>query len=362
MTRDFQLKLKQLLLIIAAWMIVGFFITVYDYLVLYTNDLGRPAETYSFLISAIRNVGAGLIGGLTGGSLLVFYVNVKYLDKPYGYTIFIVSISFVLVVAFITVVMGLTFVPMRTGKPLTDPVTRAALLDFFTDAGPTKALLSWSFIVGVTQLFLQVSYKFGPATFWNIIVGKYQTPKEERRIFMFLDLTSSTAIAEKLGDERYHSLLRDFFADITPSILENKGQIYQYVGDEVVISWKHEDGIENNRCVRCFYDSQLAIQKKKETYLKRYGLVPTFKAGIHGGKVVAGEVGIIKRDITYSGDVLNTTSRVQGMCREFNVELIASDYLTKELSASGIFLARPLGLIKLRGKNKEMGLSEVRFS
>ena len=362
MTRDHKLKFKQLLLIISAWMIVGFFITVYDFLVVHTDDLGRPSEGYSFLISAIRNVGAGLIGGLIGGGFMVYYVNVRYLDKPYGYTLVAVSISFVLVVALITGIMGLTLVPLRTGKPLSDPITKTAMIAFFTDTGPLKALLAWSFVVGITQLFVQVSYKFGPATFWNILIGKYQTPREEKRIFMFLDLNASTEMAEQLGDETYHSLLKDFFADITTPILENKGQIYQYVGDEVVISWTHQDGIENNRCVRCFHDIKLVIQKKKNKYLNRYGLIPSFKAGIHGGRVVAGEVGIIKRDITYWGDVLNTTSRVQSMCREFNVDLIASEYLTRELTAAGNFITRPLGAIKLRGKGNEIFLNELKLS
>lgn len=124
MTRDQRLKIKQLILIVTVWMIVGFFITVYDYLVIHTDDLGQPSQSYSFLLSSIRNVGAGLIGGIAGGSLLVFYVNVKYVDKPYIYTILVVSLSFVIVVAFIALVMGITLVPLRTGRPFADPVTR----------------------------------------------------------------------------------------------------------------------------------------------------------------------------------------------------------------------------------------------
>ena len=53
---------------------------------------------------------------------------------------------------------------------------------------------------------------------------------------MFVDLISSTAIAEALGNKKYHSLLRDFYADMTNPIIYNKGEIYQYVGDEIVIS------------------------------------------------------------------------------------------------------------------------------
>ncbi|WP_044220009.1 hypothetical protein [Chitinophaga pinensis] len=54
---------------------------------------------------------------------------------------------------------------------------------------------------------------------------------------MFLDLNSSTTIAETLGDKRYHAFLKDIFTDITNPILDKKGEIYQYVSDEVIVAW-----------------------------------------------------------------------------------------------------------------------------
>lgn len=356
-----RLKLKQLLLIIGVWLILGFIISVYDHLLLHSSNSLGPDESYSFLLSVARNMGGGLIGGLLGGSLLVFFVNEKYQDKPYGYTILIVSVSFLLIIAFIAVIMGLFIVPPRTGKPISDPVSQQALFRFLTDSTPLKAALVWSFIVAITQLLLQVNRKFGYGTFWNIIRGKYNTPKEEERIFMFLDINSSTSIAERLGDKAYHALLKDFFADITNPILNNEGHIYQYAGDEVIISWNYREDTAAAHCVRCFFDMKLHIQERRQKYLHRYGLVPSFKAGIHSGKVVAGEVGIIKRDITYSGDVLNTAARIRGMCKEFNVDLIGSASLLNALHPGSNLVVTPLGSIKLRGKEKSVLLSSVRL-
>lgn len=356
MNRGTRLKFKQLGVIVITWMLMGLLMTVYDLLVLLTDNTRGLSENYSFTVSAIRNMGAGLVGALLGGSLLVFFVNVRYQDKPYGYTILIVCISLLLIVAFISVLMGIILVPMRTGKPLTVPVTWTAFQRFLMDSSHFKAAIFWGFVVGITQLLLQVNSKFGQGDFWNIIMGRYNTPKEERRIFMFLDLNASTTMAEQLGDEHYHALLKDFFADITVPILENKGSIYQYVGDEVVIAWSYADGKENLQCIRCFFDMKLHIQQRREKYLKRYGLVPAFKAGIHCGRVIAGEVGIIKRDITYSGDVLNTTSRILDKCGELNEEVIASSELLSELYSVRNYITRSLGAIKLKGKEKEVML------
>lgn len=355
-------KLKQLRFIVISWVLFGFIMAVYDHLVLRSSYSLGTSEQYSFLISAARNMGGGLIGALLGGSVLVFYVNVTYREKPYGQTILFVSISFLLIMVFITCVMALILVPVQTNKPLSDPASVSEFIDFVTGSFPLKSALVWSLVVAITQLMLQLNSKFGPGTFGAIIKGKYHIPKAEERIFMFLDLNSSTTIAERLGAETYHRLLRDFFADLTNPILENKGSIYQYVGDEVVVSWEYESGIQNATCINCFFDMKDQIRKQSQKYLDRYGLIPSFKAGIHCGKVIAGEVGIVKRDITYSGDVLNTTSRIQSLCREFNEEIIASADVVDSLLAEKKFSIKALGSIKLRGKEKELFLSSVKLT
>jgi adenylate cyclase len=130
-------------------------------------------------------------------------------------------------VFFISLLMGLILVPMRLQRPLSDPVCQAAFWDFLKDGSHIKAAIFWSFVVAITQMLLQANSKFGHGNFWNMVRGRYNTPKEEQKIFMFLDLNASTTIAERLGDEKYHAFLKDFFADITLPILENRGSIFQ---------------------------------------------------------------------------------------------------------------------------------------
>jgi adenylate cyclase len=359
MNRRTVIKLRQLAILTIAWLFVGFMMAVYDHLVLHTQYSLGPSPEYSFGLAVAMHMGSALMGALLGGSFLIFYVNVKYQDKSYGYTLIAVSISFFLIIALIIVALGVITIPIRTGKPISDPASIALLKTFLMDSSRAKNIISWAIVVSLTQLVLQINSKFGQGALGNIIRGKYNTPKEEQRIFMFLDLNSSTSIAERLGDEKYHELLKDFFSDITNPILDSNGEIYQYVGDEVIVAWKYEDGIKNCQCIQCFFDIKLHIDRMKEKYLRRYGFVPAFKAGIHCGKVVAGEVGIIKRDITYSGDVLNTTSRILNMCKEFNAEVLSSAELIAKLSLSKNYLAKPLGSIKLRGKEKEILLSSL---
>jgi adenylate cyclase len=174
---------------------------------------------------------------------------------------------------------------------------------------------------------------------------------------MFLDLRSSTSIAEKLGEGHYFNFLKDVFLHATPSILNSKGEIYQYVGDEIVISWKTYKGTENANCIQCFFNIQNSLNERSDYYNEKYGVVPEFKAGLHYGYVMAGEIGVVKREIAFFGDVLNTKSRIQSKCNELGVSILLSEFLLDKLNLSpGIFTPKLMGDIVLRGKEQSLSL------
>lgn len=74
---------------------------------------------------------------------------------------------------------------------------------------------------------------------------------------------------------------------------------------------------------------------------------------------MAGEVGIVKRDITYSGDVLNTTARILGKCSELREELLLSSELLSLLEIPSQYRTRPLGKLPLRGKEREVSIHSL---
>ena len=211
-------------------------------------------------------------------------------------------------------------------------------------------------IVMGTLIALQVGDKYGPGVFRSFLMGKYFQPRREERIFMFLDLRSSTTIAERLGEVKYFNFIKEVFKDVTPAILYSKGEIYQYVGDEIVVSWKMNNGVENANCVNCFFEVQSALLERNDYYQKTYdGTKPEFKAGLHYGHVMAGEVGIVKRDIAFSGDVLNTTARIQSKCNELGVNILMSKYLLDKLALKpNTFFPKTIGNMLLRGKKEEV--------
>ncbi len=227
-----------------------------------------------------------------------------------------------------------------------------------------NALLPYDMLFAVTASFMylllvEIRSLLAPDFLTKYLTGRYHTPREEERIFMFLDLRSSTALAEKLGNYKYSCLLQEMFGDFTIPILVSKAEVYQYVGDEVILTWTRAKGLQENRCINCFFHIQKIISSKREAYLTRYGLVPELKAGMHIGSAISVCVGEIKKEIVYHGDVLNAAARIQSLCNQFKENLIISDSLRDALSDIGSLYTTPLAETVLRGKNKTLGLYAV---
>lgn len=222
-----------------------------------------------------------------------------------------------------------------------------------------RLLFTWYIIVILTIFFLEVSEKYGPGVLKKLLLGKYYSPQQEDRIFMFLDIKSSTAIAEKIGDKAYFRMLKDFFRLATEPVLNSRAEIYQYVGDEIIISWDRKEGFENANCLRCFMLIKEAIADHEKYFQHEYGIVPAFKAAIHSGIVTTGEIGIIKKDIVYSGDVLNTTARIMALCNEYNAPLLISATIYTELKNTLGFIFTYRDNPSLRGKAASIGIYSV---
>ncbi len=209
--------------------------------------------------------------------------------------------------------------------------------------------------VSIGLSFIRIALeKFGTGVFFKILLGKYRSPKEETRIFMFLDLKSSTTIAEHLGHYKYSRLIQDCFNDLNAVVPKYKAEIYQYVGDEAVLYWTYEEGINENNCISLFFNFLDVLEEKRTYYEENYGQIPEFKAGLHGGKLIVAEVGIIKKEIAYHGDTINTAARVQALCNDFGQKMMISETLKKEMQLELTYKTENLGRILLKGKKEEI--------
>ena len=219
-------------------------------------------------------------------------------------------------------------------------------------------IISGVFLFASVQLnlFVEADKKLGLNVVGNLLLGKYHNPKQEQRVFMFLDMKGSTGIAERLGHDSYSKLLQAVYRLLTDLVINYEAEIYQYVGDEVVLTWKARNAHENNNALQLFYAFIEKVEQKREEFQEQYGITPEFKAGVHEGLVSVAEVGEISTQIAYHGDVVNSTSRIQELCNVYNTNLVLSDaFVSNMIEVPAGLKSQSIDII-LRGKKHNMTL------
>lgn len=211
----------------------------------------------------------------------------------------------------------------------------------------------YAFLVIALLLFvLQMRTLIGGRTLLNVVLGRYHRPVREQRIFVLFDLTGSTPLAEKIGDERFHEFLSAFFFEIDAGVTQFGGEIYSYVGDAMFASWPFGEHARNARAVESVFAARRGLAQREQWFNEMFGETPRFRAVIHGGSVVAGECGDSRRQITYLGDVLNTTARLEALAKQIGIENIISRYLLGQLTLPDGIVAEDLGSHSLKGVAK----------
>ena len=345
----------KILWITNAWTVFSIFqfLVSYGYFV----DLGF-ADEIDMTTPLKTSILTGILAGIMGGSGVVLVWEKWLRTRPYGWSIRNILITYAIIFVMVGLPSNLFYQSNLVNESMFSlEVWRVAVgrLLSYTTIIP---FFTWLIVVMITIIALLVNDKYGPGVFRKFLLGKYFNPHREERIFMFLDLRSSTSIAEKLGEEKYFSFLKDVFKYATPSILKYGGEIYQYVGDEIVISWEMHKGTKDASCIQCYFSVQGDLNDRRQYFLDHYQVQPEFKAGVHQGYVMAGELGVVKREIAYSGDVLNTTARIQAKCNELGVNILASDSIIDRLQ-SNVLKPREIGEIELRGKSESVRLFTV---
>jgi adenylate cyclase len=319
------------------------------------------------LYTLIRHVGAkSLIGWEPSTSTLVlmwgvasalfgacFYLVLLmaesrgFRSRPYGFLILAKAIA--MLIAVLLVIFGRGVVAVAVGAMTPQQAWEENLKLLVYPEMAVFLVYVWLTTV-VLGFVVQMAAMAGRRVLMNLLLGKYNRPKTETRIFMFLDLEGSTAIAERLGHEEFFRLIQECFRDLTDSAIRCNVEVYQYVGDEAILTWTPEKGIEDSNCIRVFFDYQQVFESRAQYYTEQFGVVPKFKAGANLGPVTVAELGIVKRDIAYLSDVLNTAARLESMCRQYDAGLLITESLRDVLPSGEEFQCEPIGAVELRGK------------
>ncbi len=306
----------------------------------------------------------GAVAGLAIG--LVLSIGEVYFFQTRGQRLRFSVLLGLRTLFYVVVISGVVIVVVATHQAYMDStslVTALASSTFrrFLVGGDFLRVSFYALTTSLAINFVrQISRLLGPKVLLNYLTGRYHRPVEEDRIFMFLDIKSSTAIAERLGNKLYHSFLNDFFFDISAPIVETKGRIYQYVGDEVVVTWTEQEGLQDANCIACFFRVAATLHMHADLYERKYGFFPGFKAGYHFGPVIAGEIGDAKKDIVFHGDTVNTAARIRSECSRLGKDLLFSGDLRGKLADVRGLIPESVGKIRLKGKQEEIELFTFR--
>jgi class 3 adenylate cyclase len=192
----------------------------------------------------------------------------------------------------------------------------------------------------------------GMRTLFDFLIGKYARPLSEDRTVLILDLADSTTLAEKLGATKVQALIGRFFFDISQPIAEYGGDIHQYIGDAVVVTWPSSEAPARSQAINCVFALQDLINREGESYRAEFGTIPDFRAGLHSGSIVVSEVGDRRRAIAYFGDTMNTTARLQQSCKRLGQKFLVSEALMSCLQLPQFVAVEDIGEIALEGKTQ----------
>ncbi len=218
--------------------------------------------------------------------------------------------------------------------------------------------LGFTFIVST---IMQVNLLLGPGVLRKFIKGRYHQPRQEERLLLFLDMRGSTAIAERIGDIAFHRLLDQFLSDLGEAVADQGGSIDKYVGDEMIASWPLHDP-KAAGALEAVAEAAGLLRQRAALYQQRFGLVPEFRAVLHAGPLVVGEMGDQKREIALLGDSINTTAKIETWAKGSTAECVVSRAALDATSLPPGARATSLGAHLLPGKAQPLELYAIRFN
>jgi len=290
----------------------------------------------------------GAVFGIMFGLINLFVDNSRIRRKSFGTIILFKTIFYAVALVLsqmsvFAVYRVFSILPMETMTDMQQEMSLSAIL---------SVGIYYLFVVLMISLVIQVNRKFGKGVLLPMITGKYHRPRQEQRIFMFLDMKDSTGNAERLGHNQYSGLIQNCIHDLTDLIIRYKAQVYQYVGDEVVLTWPTNRGIKDLNCINLFYAYEQVLNDREAFYKKNYQTIPEFKAGLDLGTITVVEVGDLKREIAYHGEVLHTAARLEKMCNSLEQKVLITKNLLAQIPEKDGYEWEQMGAYKLRGKEQ----------
>ncbi len=266
------------------------------------------------------------------------------------------SIHPLLSIGFYTIVVAILFVVAVN-------IAHLVLHPFYRSPVPWRRLpfvlpifIAFS-VIGI--LVMRAVHFIGIETLFHLMIGTYHRPVVLQKVLVFIDINNSTVLSERLGALRIKSLVGKFLFDISKPITDYGGEIYLYKGDGLIAIWDWQEAVHGDKILRALDAIFAAVRREHDAYLAQFGVVPTFRIGVHGGDVVVSEQGDTKRSIGIYGSTINIASRMEEAAKAHGVACAVSGDVAAALSHSATGL-QPIGFDRIKGISTEIPIFEYR--
>ena len=153
----------------------------------------------------------------------------------------------------------------------------------------------------------------------------------KRLTFLFSDIRGFTPISEKYQSDPQGltTLINRFLDNQTQIILKHGGTIDKYMGDCIMAFWGAplDDNQQVENATKAVLEMKESLGELNDTLAKEGLDQINTGAGINTGLCVVGNFGSSNRfDYSVLGDSVNLAARLESSCKEYNTDLIISEY------------------------------------
>jgi adenylate cyclase len=177
---------------------------------------------------------------------------------------------------------------------------------------------------------------------------------------LFSDIRGFTTISEKLTPDELVQLLNEYFGQMTEIVFATHGTLDKYIGDAIMAFWGSPYPQEDHafRSCSCALQMVSGLAKLNEK-LKSSGRPPIgIGIGLNTGQVNVGNMGSARRlSWTVMGDNVNLASRLEGITKQYHVQLIISEATYRHVASQ--FVCRELDKIRVKGKTQPVNIYEL---
>ena len=174
-------------------------------------------------------------------------------------------------------------------------------------------------------------------------------------ICLYTDAKQYTTLAEKMDPEELGAFMNRYYSTLFASVRKYGGVVSNVIGDSMLALWvtsQSEIAIERSACL-----AALDISRSIRLFNQSENLQLPTRICLHSGKMFMGNIGAAGHfEYRPIGDIVNTTTRIEGLNRYLGTRILVSEDVVKNLR---MFLTRKLGTFFLAGKSKPVIIYEL---